>query len=99
MVASGSPVPTACASCAPRQVLAVGAGAADPASALRQCRPRPARSRAPRVQPLYLSHILLFSADVARATRFYVDVLGLRVSDTSGDVIAFCAARMAATIT
>ena len=49
----------------------------------------PARSRAPRVQPLYLSHILLFSADVARATRFYVDVLGLRVSDTSGDVIAF----------
>ena len=43
----------------------------------------------PRVQPLYLSHILLFSADVARATRFYVDVLGLRVSDTSGDVIAF----------
>ena len=49
----------------------------------------PARSRAPRVQPLYLSHILLFSADVARATRFYVDMLGLRVSDTSGDVIAF----------
>ena len=42
MVASGSPVPTACRySCAPRQVLAVGAGAADPASALRQCRPRP----------------------------------------------------------
>ena len=90
MAASGSPVPTACRySCAPRQVLAVGAGAADPATALRQCRPRPARSRAPRVQPLYLSHILLFSADVARATRFYVDVLGLRVSDTSGDVIAF----------
>ena len=26
---------------------------------------------------------------MARATRFYVDVLGLRVSDTSGDVIAF----------
>ena len=100
MAASGSPVPTACRySCAPRQVLAVGAGAADPATALRQCRPRPARSRAPRVQPLYLSHILLFSADVARATRFYVDVLGLRVSDTSGDVIAFCTARMAATIT
>ena len=51
--------------------------------------PAARRSRAPRVQPLYLSHILLFSADVARATRFYVDVLGLRVSDTSGDVIAF----------
>ncbi|PTN47287.1 metapyrocatechase, partial [Achromobacter xylosoxidans] len=32
---------------------------------------------------------LLFSADVVRATRFYVDALGLRVSDTSGDAIAF----------
>ena len=76
------------ATAARRAQVAVGAGAADPATALRQCRPRPSRSRA-RVQPLYLSHILLFSADVARATRFYVDVLGLRVSDTSGDVIAF----------
>ena len=89
MVASGSPVPTACRySCAPRP---------SPRRRRRRRRPRlspapmPAapRSRAPRVQPLYLSHILLFSADVARATRFYVDVLGLRVSDTSGDVIAF----------
>lgn len=49
----------------------------------------PARSQVRQVRPLYLSHILLFSADVVRATRFYVDALGLRVSDTSGDAIAF----------
>ena len=41
------------------------------------------------VRPLYLSHILLFSADVDRARRFYEDVLGLRLSDKSGSVIAF----------
>jgi len=49
----------------------------------------PTRSQAAQVRPLYLSHLLLFSADVVAATRFYVEVLGLRVSDTSGDVIAF----------
>ena len=49
----------------------------------------PARSQVRQVKPLYLSHILLFSADVVGATRFYVDALGLRVSDISGDVIAF----------
>lgn len=49
----------------------------------------PARSQVRQVRPLYLSHILLFSADVVRATRFYLDALGLRVSDTSGDALAF----------
>ncbi|MGD9942865.1 MAG: VOC family protein [Burkholderiaceae bacterium] len=49
----------------------------------------PSRSKVQQVRPLYLSHLLMFSADVVQATRFYVDVLGLRVSDTSGDVIAF----------
>lgn len=49
----------------------------------------PNRSRTQPTRPLYLSHILLFSADVERATRFYEDVLGLRVSDRSGPVIAF----------
>jgi len=49
----------------------------------------PSRSRAQAVRPLYLSHILLFSADVDRARRFYEDVLGLRLSDRSGSVIAF----------
>ncbi|RJP71891.1 MAG: metapyrocatechase [Comamonadaceae bacterium] len=49
----------------------------------------PARSKVPVVQPLYLSHILMFSADVDEAVRFYSDVLGLKLSDKSGSVIAF----------
>jgi catechol 2,3-dioxygenase-like lactoylglutathione lyase family enzyme len=49
----------------------------------------PARSKVPVVHPLYLSHILMFSADVDAAVRFYSDVLGLRLSDRSGSIIAF----------
>lgn len=49
----------------------------------------PNRSQAQQVRPLYLSHILLFTADVEAARRFYEEVLGLRVSDHSGSVIAF----------
>ena len=49
----------------------------------------PSRSQAPVVHPLYLSHILLFSADVDAARSFYQDVIGLRLSDKSGSVIAF----------
>jgi catechol 2,3-dioxygenase-like lactoylglutathione lyase family enzyme len=49
----------------------------------------PSRSQAQAVRPLYLSHILLFSADVDGAVRFYEDILGLRLSDKSGSVIAF----------
>jgi len=49
----------------------------------------PARSQVQQVRPLYLSHILLFSADVPRASRYYLDALGLRISDTSGEAIAF----------
>ena len=49
----------------------------------------PSRSKAQAVRPLYLSHILLFSADVDAATHFYEDMLGLRLSDKSGSVIAF----------
>ena len=49
----------------------------------------PARSKAQAVRPLYLSHILLFSADVDAARRFFEDVLGLKLSDKSGSVIAF----------
>ena len=50
------------------------------------------RRRAPRraqVRPRRLSHILLFSPDVPRSARFYADTLGLRLSDYSGDIIAF----------
>lgn len=49
----------------------------------------PARSQAQSVHPLYLSHVLLFSADVDAARGFYESVLGLRLSDRSGSVIAF----------
>ena len=49
----------------------------------------PSRSLIQPVQPLYLSHILLFTADVESTVRFCVDLLGLRVSDRSADIIAF----------
>src|SRR4029453_9546042 len=49
----------------------------------------PARSKAPRVRPRRLSHVLLFTSDVARSHRFHADALGLRLSDHSGDGIAF----------
>jgi len=49
----------------------------------------PSRSNAGKVQPRRLSHILLFSSDVMRSVRFYSEALGLRLSDHSGDIIAF----------
>ena len=49
----------------------------------------PARSRAAQVRPRYLSHILKFTPDVPRMMRFCIDLLGLRLSDQSGDGIAF----------
>ena len=49
----------------------------------------PGRSKTKTVQPLYMSHILLFSADVPAAIRFYEQVLGFKLSDKSGDVIGF----------
>ena len=49
----------------------------------------PGRSGAGRIHPLRLSHVLLFSSDVPRSVNFYGDALGLRLSDRSGDVIAF----------
>ena len=47
------------------------------------------RSKAPRVRPRRLAHVLMFTADVPRAVAFYRDVLGLRLSDRSGDLVAF----------
>jgi catechol 2,3-dioxygenase len=47
------------------------------------------RSAAPRVHPRRLSHILRFTPDVLRSVAFYEDVLGMRLSDRSGDGIAF----------
>ena len=49
----------------------------------------PGRSRGGPVRPQRLSHVLLFCTDVPRSLRFYSDVLGLRLSDRSQDLIAF----------
>jgi catechol-2,3-dioxygenase len=49
----------------------------------------PMRSKAPRVQPQRLSHVLLFATDVPALSNFYQQALGLRMSDQSQDLIAF----------
>lgn len=49
----------------------------------------PPRSQAAAVRPRRLAHILVFTRDVDRAIRFYCSALGLRLSDRSGDGIAF----------
>jgi len=49
----------------------------------------PSRSAAPAVRPRRLSHVLLFTPDVPRQLAFYGEMLGLRLSDRSGDIIAF----------
>ena len=49
----------------------------------------PSRSQLGAVHPRRLSHVLLFTSDVKRSLRFYSDALGLRLSDHSGDLIAF----------
>ncbi|HXT03645.1 MAG TPA: VOC family protein, partial [Casimicrobiaceae bacterium] len=49
----------------------------------------PSRNAASPVRPRRLSHVLLFTPDVQRQIDFYADTLGLRLSDRSGDVIAF----------
>jgi len=49
----------------------------------------PGRSQGGPVRPRRLSHLLLFCTDVPRSLRFYEDVLGLRLSDRSQDLIAF----------
>jgi catechol-2,3-dioxygenase len=50
----------------------------------------PPRSKAMgTTHPTRLSHVLMFSSDVMRSVRFYADALGLRLSDHSGEVIAF----------
>lgn len=49
----------------------------------------PFRSEIRRTRPRRLTHILLFTRDVAEAIAFYTRVLGLRLSDRSSDNIAF----------
>jgi catechol 2,3-dioxygenase len=49
----------------------------------------PSRSRVHMVRPRRLAHMLVFTRDIPQAIRFYSEVLGLRLSDRSGDMIAF----------
>lgn len=49
----------------------------------------PARSRVTQVQPRRLSHALRFTPDVNRMVKFHADLYGIRLSDHSGDGIAF----------
>ena len=49
----------------------------------------PYRRLSHRVAPRRLSHVLRFTPDVTRAIAFYSRILGLRLSDRSGDGIAF----------
>ena len=46
-------------------------------------------SAAPRTLPRRLSHFAIFTSDVIAATAWYERVLGLRLSDGSGPVVAF----------
>ena len=49
----------------------------------------PNRSAAPRVHPRRLAHVLVFATDIPKTIAWYRDVLGMRLSDRSGDMIAF----------
>jgi catechol 2,3-dioxygenase-like lactoylglutathione lyase family enzyme len=49
----------------------------------------PMRSQSSRVHPRRLSHVLLYTPDVSRMVDFCEGVLGLRLSDRSGGLVAF----------
>lgn len=49
----------------------------------------PFRSEISRTRPRRLAHILMFTPNVGKAVEFYTRVLGMRLSDHSGDGIAF----------
>lgn len=49
----------------------------------------PRRSQVRQVRPRHLSHILVFTRDVSASLDFFARVLGLRLSDRSGDIVAF----------
>ena len=49
----------------------------------------PQRSKVAVVRPRRLAHVLIFTADVQKAIDFYSRILGLRLSDRSGDGICF----------
>lgn len=49
----------------------------------------PFRSTMQRTYPRRLAHVLMFTTDVGKAVEFYSRILGMRLSDRSGDNIAF----------
>ena len=49
----------------------------------------PMRSQSSQVRPRWLSHVLLFSPDVSHMIEFGQSMLGLRLSDRSGGLVAF----------
>ncbi len=51
--------------------------------------PSPLRNEAPSAEPLALSHAAIFVTDVDAALAFYVDMIGLRLSDRCGADLAF----------
>lgn len=55
----------------------------------RQDAAAPARSQIGTVHPRWLSHVLLFTPSVSGLIEFCENVLGLRLSDRSGDLVAF----------
>lgn len=55
----------------------------------RQDAAAPARSQIGKVHPRWLSHVLLFTPNVSGVVDFCEQVLGLRLSDRSGDLVAF----------
>ncbi len=67
-----------------RQMIERAAGGFGRVANQRGCPPRDMVAR-----PWRLGHALLFTPDVARQIRFYTDGLGMKLSDRSGDIIAF----------
>jgi catechol 2,3-dioxygenase-like lactoylglutathione lyase family enzyme len=49
----------------------------------------PSRSQAQPVRPRYLSHLVRFTPDVSRMVQWSEEVLGLKLSDKSLDIVAF----------
>jgi len=49
----------------------------------------PSCSGKPVVRPRRMAHMLVFTRDIPATIKFYGEVLGLRLSDRSGDMIAF----------
>lgn len=65
-----------------------------PGRLVRTRRPAVRPSRVyPKVKPLRLGHVLVFSPDVLKSVDFMTSALGMGLADRAQDVIAFCCAR------